>query len=436
MTQQQPSTCCWTPHGLGLLASNGAITYTPIEMEADNDHAVLLPKLDEHTPPFHCIYLPIEQFLTRSFSLPLAQIRHLDADILGQELADHAGINPNHWWLTWQAAKTDHGVAGFVFAIEKNLKHAIQDHPLWQHTPLIFMDAYQRLQYHIETQSAAGNIAVVDADADGVFFGYYHDGAWQGIRRLNADLNDVTQAKSIGNQILWSLQAMGMPETTADHARSIVVLGRMNTSLAEHFSTLILDAEVMNGTLPSRIESNLQLPLPTSSSKSTLNIRHGKWSAQQSRLDVGIWQRPIILAASLSLLWFGLLVADNIRLEAQLAHINTEITAAFQRGLPHQPVMIDALAQLRQAANNTHGNTGGATKIRTQLVAMGAVFNQSPWSMKELKFEDKGTTMAGSIASLQRLNIVRDALAKATQADVKIADTDLSGDVVNFRMVW
>ncbi|MDQ6983602.1 MAG: hypothetical protein Q9M44_02695, partial [Ghiorsea sp.] len=108
----------WCPQGLGIQGDGNNITFIPIS----NEGATPLPNIPDWVGTSHCIYLPLEETLTRHIQLPLKSTKHLDADMLLQELSDNAGIEPDDWWLTWRMKNTDDGIAGLVFGIKKDLQ--------------------------------------------------------------------------------------------------------------------------------------------------------------------------------------------------------------------------------------------------------------------------------------------------------------------------
>lgn len=434
MTDLLQSSClCWTPLALGLRAADGTLESLPLVNDFSTETSSLLPQIEPAPAKLGCIYFPLEHLLIRKFFLPLSNLRHLDADIIGQELADNAGINPESWWLCWQAQKTEKGVSGLVFALPKHIKEAIQSDTLWQQTPLLLIDGWQRLDFYKPTHDIT-SLVVIDTDTEGLFFAYFNDNICQGIRRLNADMNDAESAHALAEQILWSLQAMGK-QTTDENT---VWAGRINTSMAQAIRaaspTINTSGLEIDDKLSSRIAATLALT-PPALSKQTLNLRHGKWSAKHSTQMLLHWKRPVILASVVCALWLGGTVMSNFRLATALTTMEAQMTEAFHLGLPNQTVIIDALAQLRQAANGSIVSAG-SSGITTQLAAIHSVFKNNAWQVEELKFNAKGSTMSGKISTLAQLNAIRDALAAATKAEVVIADTDLSGKEVSFRLRW
>ncbi|MDX8382800.1 MAG: hypothetical protein R8M45_01885 [Ghiorsea sp.] len=439
MMTNDPSRLCWDHSGLASRNAQGEITFTPhTESSADHDDETisLLPPLADDITAIACIYLPLESLLARPFYFPLQHRRHLDTDMLDQDLADTAGINPDHWWLSWRADKSNNGISGMVFGLRQSIKHAIQEQPTWQQTPLLLIDGWERLQQWLTHIDKSEALAVVDTDAEGVFFGFIQDGAWQGMRRLNADMNEEESSQNIAEQMVWSLQDMGMV------LAETYLVGRLTPALAHAFPLAHPSSPpLIESALPHRHILNLMLPNPATTEKNKkhhqLNVRHGQWAAKHSTQSNSIWQRSSLLAACLCFLWLGLTTFNNMQLENKLEQMNDALTQAFHRGLPHQPVIIDALAQLRQAANSGSGaNSSNAQHVTEQLGFISGVFAQYPWQMQELKIDKDGILLAGKVDSLHTLNTMRTALEKMSGSAVQIADTDLSGGEVSFRMRW
>ncbi|MDQ6988247.1 MAG: hypothetical protein Q9M19_00055, partial [Mariprofundaceae bacterium] len=218
----------WDDSGFTVRDEQGNIDVTPFAQ--DEKFALFghdLPDLPAAVSSLGCIYLPMEQFLSRTFSFPLQHRKHLDADMLGQELADVAGIDPEDWWLSWRSEKVEAGVAGLVFGLPKITQQAMQQQAIWQATPLLLVDGWERLNYWLDQVDKSEALAVIDADAQGVFFGLFQDGAWQGMRRLNTDMNDEEQSRNIAQEVIWSLQAMGMDMV---HTQ---IIGRLTSALAD-----------------------------------------------------------------------------------------------------------------------------------------------------------------------------------------------------------
>ena len=422
MAENQHIIISWCPHGIGVREAEGHINFSPLYIPEDE----ILPEISENMTTCDAVYLPMEDMLVRHFTFPLKHPRFLDSDILLEELDDIAGIEPDDWWLTWQADTCENGIAGMVFGIRKSLQNALSTTVPWQSSPLILVDGWQRLNHALTAQDT--DVAVVDADADGVFFGMYQHGVWTGMRRLNADMHNQEQT-AMAEQILWSLQAMGFD------ADNMQVQGQLTPAIAAVFpESALADEARVETSLAQRHITNLTLPLPSPSDKQTLNFRHGSWAKRTTPAALRAWYRPALIATGVCFLWLGSLVVDNYRMQHELDRMNEAIAEAFHRGLPEQPVIIDAIAQLRQAANDTQATS--ASQVSKTLEHISKVFQDTPWQMQEFNLIRGSVTLAGKVKSLDALNNIRNQLSKLSGADVQIADTNLNGDNVSFRMRW
>lgn len=432
MTDTTLAALSWCPASIAIKDKQGEIHIT-----ATTAHEEIhgLPRLEQVTQPLDCIYLPLENLLVRTFDFPLKHPRFLDANMLAQELADSSGIEPDDWWLTWHAdVNQDGGISGIVFALPKVQKQAIQQDPTWQHASYILIDGLERLHHWLHEHDM-DSMAIIDADAEGLFLGYYQHGIWLGMRRLNAptgaDMNDVQACEHICQEALLSLQAMGFD--AAQHP----VVGRVSSAMKNTASFLDNEHLHIEAHLEQRHVINLKLPAPKKGSPSTLNIRHGKWAAQSQHSLPKIWQRPIMFAIAASIVWLSMISIDNYQLRQQSDTMNQDIIQAFHRGLPEQTVIIDAMAQLRQAANSGNGTSSShAQHVTAQLNVISAVFKTHPWKMQALHINNNEVVISGQVNSLDTLNDISNALQEKLGQKVKITDTDLKGNQVTFRMRW
>lgn len=384
------------------------------------------------------LLLPVEQLLVRSFSLSLAHPRFIDADILAQELNERTGEKQGDWWLAWQAAKDGDGVAGLVFGLPEPLRQQINDEPEWQQIRSVSVDAWDRLQVqiaaHIEIEGLFDEpVAVFDADADGVFFGVWgkagekaDDGIWRGMRRLNYE--HESDQEQLAWQIRQSLNAMGWQETG-------MAVGHLGTGLLHELEIKQWrgnspDGAIDEADLPGRLAANLALPTHT-----TLEFRHGQWAAQSGLGWIRSWRRSMALAAVILLVWVLGSAWHVQTMDAQVEQYKEQIIAAFHKGLPDETVIIDALAQLRRAAG-AGSDAGEATQWLSQMNAISHVYKKTPWILQELSFQDGVMKVSGKADNLETLNGIRDMLQQETGRDVRLADTDLSGQQVAFRMHW
>ena len=431
MTEPSFASLSWCPTSVAIRDNHGQINIAPVILDDDTQ----LPHIEQTSQTIGYIYLPLENLLVRTFNFPLKHPRFLDANMLAQELADSAGIEPDDWWLTWHASSNhDGGVSGIVFGLPKSLKHAMQQNPIWQHAPFLLIDGWQRLNHCLQ-QHDVDDTAIVDADSQGLFLGYYQQGVWQGIRRLNiakdADMNDSQVCEQLCHEAGLSLQAMGF-DATQHKLVARISSAMKNTALFADCEQLQVEEH-----LEQRHVVNLKLPLPQKNTPHTLNIRHGKWAAKNHSSIPKVWWRPIALGIIASMIWLGTLSIENYQLRQQLDDMNNEIIQAFHRGLPQQTVIIDAMAQLRQAAHTGDGaNSGNAQHVTTQLNIISAVFKKHPWHMQELRINNNEVVLSGQVNSLDTLNDISNALSEKLGKKVKITDTNLKGNEVTFRMRW
>jgi len=96
-------------------------------------------------------------------------------------------------------------------------------------------------------------------------------------------------------------------------------------------------------------------------------------------------------------------------------------------------VMLDALAQLRQAAGSS---VTSDPLFLSSLQAVGKVYRSAPWQLKTLELHEGEMHMTGEVKDIESLNRMQVNLKKALQKDVRIADTNISGKNVLFRMDW
>jgi hypothetical protein len=395
----------------------------------------LLPELPDGCSAGRLL-LPVEQLLVRSFYLSLAHPKIIDSDILAQELSERTGEKQEDWWLTWQVAKDGDGVAGLAFGLPEQLRQQINEHQQWQKIGSVGVDAWDRLQVQLTsyTESADlsdGPVAVFDADADGVFFGVWDragektdDGIWRGMRRLN--YGHGCGQEELAWQIRQSLHAMSWQESGA-------ATGHLGKSLLQeldlkHWHGCSSDVAADETDMPGRQTANLALSIHTS-----LEFRHGQWAAQSGLGWVKSWRRSMALAVVILLVWVLGSAWHVQTMETQVEQYKERINAAFHKGLPDETVIIDALEQLRRAAGPDKGET---TQWLSQMNAIGHVYKKTPWILQELSFRDGVMKISGKANNLETLNSIRELLQQETGKDVQLADTDLSGQKVIFRMHW
>lgn len=383
------------------------------------------------------VILPLESLLVRRFELPLKHPRLLDHEILGQEIDEMTGEEPQDWWLVWQAAtkpgddEKPAGVSGMMFGMPVRWKReldALDGGSLKE----VVADAWIRLGRHLPADAQQFEaLAVFDADADGLFFGVWQPladgGCWRGMRRLNRQAMDDD---ALAEDCLRSLRAMGW-----DHGPAI---GLLDSNWKESLIRAGLgnwQGHVAEQALSGRHQCTAATLTDDGADRAAgLNFRSGRWAPAVNLPQIGPWKRSLALAAALLLLWCGATLYRAHQLEHRAEEYRSQIEAAFHQGLPDEPVIVDALAQLRRAAGAGAGAAAG--EWMRQLGALNRVYAKAPWTVRELEWRDGSMSLAGQAKSLEVLNGIRASLQQESGREVNIIDTDLSGSEVSFRMSW
>jgi len=417
----------------------------------DNNHNMLtlsiadgdmLPSLPDHAM-VSSLLLPIEYLLSRSFSLPFSNPKFIDQDILAQQLEEHTSENSQAWWLAWQAGKTDDGVAGIMLGLPEDLRQQMDAQQAWQHTKSIGTDISLRLNAQREKQFKAypelgqitEPIAVFDADSSGLFFAlwqpasHHGDGFWQAMRRINWHASPPSSSSNCSENIQHTLRSMGWND-------SYSAIGLLPTTLHSALDLPIWHGDCLDiEALPSRHEANIAI-----TTASSFNFRHGRWHAVSHLGELKPWYRSMALILSLMLIWSAGMVWQNHQLKQQIKQHQQHVITAFHTGLPHETVIIDALAQLRKAAGGNHASSGNTHQSSRQwleyLQAINHVYQQNPWHMKALSFQHGKMNLTGQCDNLQTMNRIHHALQQAIGQQVKLQDTDLSDHHVTFTLVW
>jgi len=411
--------------GLSWKGADKSANAMPLLLQGDD----LLPVIPEGYSVSSLI-LPAEMLLCRTFALPLSNPRHVDADILAQELDEQSGEEIENWWLSWLVASDGDEVKGVVFGLPDSFRDVINDR--WQSADFVGVDLQLRLNAQLGQFAGPleGWVAVFDSDEQGVIFGVCRtvensEPVWLGVRRLNfADGLDTTQS---AYDIPQTLAAMGW---NPEHAAAGLLESKLYDALElpQWSGQTIAAAE-----LPDRHAANLAVV-----DYGGLNFRHGSWGARSvSGGGLKAWYQPIALAAAVAVIWVAGMLWQNIQLNNQNEQLQEEIVAAFHKGLPNETVMIDALAQLRKAAGNSSAVTANQTiKMLTQIVVVNRVYVDNPWQMKELSYRDGSMQLSGIAKDLATMSRIQQLLQQESGHQITLKDSDLSGSQVKFRMVW
>ncbi|RMH50117.1 MAG: hypothetical protein D6682_07775 [Zetaproteobacteria bacterium] len=423
----------WEPDG-ALLLADGAGRRRVLPVEAWRD-GVPLPEQDGgEEGAARVVLLPIERLLVRPLRLPLAHPRFVDGAVVGQELEDQAGIDAEAWWPAWQVVRhREEGVTGLVLAMPEAMRAAIAGHPFWSHASSVGCDGWVRLAAQRLTagrDDATGEGDEVqpwlDADDDGIFFGCWQGEGCLGLRRLNRCGGAIAH-DALAGQVVRSLRAMGWEGAAAR--------GRIDTAWRDALAAAGLDG-TPDGVdrLPGRLDANVEAFSAVGGVG--IEFRYGRWAPPSSALARWrIWRRPLALAALALLVWYGRVEWAIAGYERQAAALEERIAQAFHRGLPDQTVMLDPLAQLQAAARGL-SDAPGRDRLLRSLAALARVHARMGWKMRSLRLERGGFSMRGSVADLERLNRLRDMLARELGRPVTIEDTDLGKRQVAFRLRW
>jgi len=399
------------------------------------------------------LLLPIEQLLNRTFSLPFANPKFIDQDILAQELEERSSENSDGWWLSWRAGQSSNGVSGMMIGLPETLRQHIEANDAWSGASIIAPDIWARLHHQLDTylqtqqtealnesdNTAPGTIAVFDTDNSGLFFGVWQctnainkQGYWLAMRRLNWPEGSAAFEPEDGlvENIQRSLQSMGWQhEAITIGSLSLHLHAALNFS-AWHGELLEADA------LPSRRDATI-----AAAASPDLNFRHGKWRSGSHMSQIKPWYRSLVLATTLMLVWSGSMMWQNHQLEQQVSMHQQRLISAFHQGLPNEKVMIDALAQLQKAAgydsnNESKHSRNLASQWLQHMEVINRVYQRITWTVKEVTFKDGSMTISGQVNDLQTMNKLQQTLQSETGKEVKIQDTDLTGSQVKFRLVW
>jgi len=162
-------------------------------------------------------------------------------------------------------------------------------------------------------------------------------------------------------------------------------------------------------------------------------MRHGRWAVRTGWGQWRPWQRSGVLAVALLLVWLLGMGLELSKMNAQISDADARIEAAFHQGLPNEPVMLDALAQLRQAAG---GSASQNMDFLQGIQAVSAVYQKQAWVLNSLELRDGTMQMSGEVKDIEILNRIQSHLQQALSKDVKIVDTNIAGQKVVFRMAW
>jgi len=384
--------------------------------------------------PVSTLLLPVELLLQRSFSLPVEHPRFVDAAVLGQELDDQAGVEPQDWWLCWQTARAQDGVRGLIFALPQALKKQLSDAAIGRDCRQICPDIGVRLQACLPPET--GTCAVLDADYTGLMLGVVEDGVWRGMRRLNVcqtDEHSQIDKRAVAEDAVRSLRAMGFA------AGSQPVFGNLDAGWSDVFHALADESganwhvQTMDE-LPSRHAANAAA-FSRLQDDPPFNFRHGRWLLQSDwNVHISAWKRAAVLGLFLVLLLMGHDIYRAQQLSTQQQALRQGIEDVFHQALPGV-AMIDPMLQLKQAAGG--GADDGAWFFLKQLQAIGQLQGKEKgFSVRGIQYSGKEVVLSGTVADFAVANRVRDVLSAILKRKVDLVDTDLNGKQVRIRLRW
>jgi len=418
---------------------SGIITIAPVDAannpcyedfhpDTDADGVFVLPVIPDTVPAIQTLLWPLEELVVRSFSLPLPSLRLLDADLLGQELEDLSGVDSGAWWLSWQAKKTEEGIEGVVFALPVAIKSALSTHRLGD-CKYIWPDGWVRLNALLSDPEAE-MVAILDTDEQGLFLGVHNHGIWLGMRRLN--FVSSRSVKDLANDIYLSLTAMGCTSDTPVFGR----LGHDLVALLE--KRLAWQGELQTQHLCRR-RANIEAAQNLPDTESGPNFRHLSWAARADWVvRILPWRRAAILATLVVAIAFFSDVYTLSALKHKMKSGQEGISTLFHQALPAEKVIIDPIAQLRNAAGSSANNTQSWYYLR-QLEAVAKLKDKfQGLVLREVSLADGGMILDGDIDNFSMVNKARDELSKLIGGSVQVVDTELDKEAkhVRFRMKW
>jgi len=438
----------WDGHSLELWDESGVrqAVFEPAaaeDLEGDVstsvDHGAAVNEWTAFDPggvdaPVSILLLPCERLLQRSFVLPVEHPRFVDAAVLGQELDDQAGVEPQDWWLCWQTARAKEGVRGLMLALPQALKKQLSDTAIARDCRQICPDIAVRLQACLPPETTT--CAVLDVDNSGLMLGFVEDGVWRGMRRLNVcqtDENSQHDTGLIAEDALRSLRAMGFD------ADSQPLFGNLDSVWSDVFRELA-EASAANwhveiiDELPPRHAANA-VAFSRLQGDPPFNFRHSRWILQSDwSIHVSAWKRAAVLGTFLVLLLIGHDVYRVQQLSAEQQALRQGIEDVFHQALPGM-AMIDPMLQLKQAAGGAADD--GAWFFLKQLEAISQLHSKEKGlEVQGIQYSGKEVVLSGTVADFAAANRVRDALSAILERKVDLVDTDLKGKQVRIRLRW
>jgi len=238
--------------------------------------------------------------------------------------------------------------------------------------------------------------------------------------------------EDIASDIYLSLMAMG-------YKLEFPACGRLNEELLALLGERITWQGTSLPSLPSRLQSNIQAVHELPSTVSGPNFRHSSWAAKAGWVLQALpWRRTAVLAALVVAFSFFSDVHILSALHSRMASEQRMVEELFHQALPKEKVIIDPIAQLRNAAGST-GNKVQSWYYLKQLEAVTKLKTKfHGLALREVNLVDGGMVLDGEIENFALVNKARDELSKLVKKKVTVVDTELEKESrhVRFRLKW
>ncbi len=194
---------------------------------------------------------------------------------------------------------------------------------------------------------------------------------------------------------------------------------RVPAEIADDPDTRVLE---WDGDLPA-------LLAPALRQRPQLNMLSGRYAPPGSGVAVWTrWQVPAAIAATLALLWSGLLWLEVWQLEREVQRADLSITGLFEATLPNTR-MVDPRGQFRQVLDADPSADRRPSAIAIQLGQTAPVLAGSGIELRQLRADPGRMELEMDLDSIATLDSLRGRLRAATGTTVRIlsAESDETG---------
>ena len=171
--------------------------------------------------------------------------------------------------------------------------------------------------------------------------------------------------------------------------------------------------------------------------RSAINLLQGPYSRHE---QLGKVWRPWRPAAALLVVWLliqtGVTVGEYVHLKRQSRVLKQDIEQTFRNALPDTKRIVNAKVQMQRAIDALRGG-GGATQdgfIRLLADIGPQLMTDSGLELQRLNYNDGQLDLAIIIGDLQRLDALKQRLAKNTRYSVNIQSATARADGVEARL--